>query len=189
MEEITIYEFDFSLIMETKRLYIRFFHENDWKDLLEYLSCKEIYVYEPGDIIDEDKAKELSKKRAANKNFYAVILKENSKLIGHISFNLIEPKYLNTWEIGFIFNPKYQNHGFCTEALKEIIKKAFIENKIHRIVGNCNPENIASWKVMEKAGMEREGHLHKNIYFKKDNNERPLWVDTYEYSILNEYEI
>jgi hypothetical protein len=41
---------------------------------------------------------------------------------------------------------------------------------------------------MEKVDMEREGHLHKNIFFKKDNNEKPLWVDTYEYGILNKYE-
>jgi RimJ/RimL family protein N-acetyltransferase len=174
--------------METERLYIRFFQENDWKDLLEYLSCKEVYFYEPGDVIDEDKSKELCKERSVNKNFYAVILKENNKLIGHISHNQIEPKNLNTWEIGFIFNPKYQNKGYCTEALRKIIEEKFIENKAHKIIGNCNPENIASWKVMEKADMKREGHLIKNIFFRKDNNGKPLWQDTYEYGIINNNE-
>jgi RimJ/RimL family protein N-acetyltransferase len=174
--------------METKRLYIRYFQENDWKDLLEYLSCKEIYIYEPGDIIDEDKAKEVCKRRAANTDVYAIVLKENNKLIGHISFNQTEPLFANTWEVGFIFNPKYQNCGFCTEALKEIIERAFVEDKVHRIIGHCNPENAASWKVMEKAGMEREGRLRKNIFFKQDSNGKPLWIDTYEYGILNKYE-
>jgi RimJ/RimL family protein N-acetyltransferase len=174
--------------METKRLYVRYFQETDWKDLFEYLSCKEIYTYEPGDIIDEDKAKEVCKRRATNTDFYAIIFKENNKLIGHISFNQTEPLFTNTWEVGFIFNPKYQNRGFCTEALKEIIEKFFVEYKVHRIIGHCNPENIASWKVMEKTGMEREGRLRKNIFFKEDSNGNPLWVDTYEYGILNKYE-
>lgn len=159
--------------------------KDDWKDLYDYLSREEIYTFEPGEIISDDRAKEIVLERAAKKNFYALELKENKKMIGHIYFEQIEPKYLHTWETGFIVNPDYQNKGYGTEALRKIIENGFIESKIHRIVGNCNPENIASWKIMEKAGMEREGHLRKNIYFKTDENGNPKWQDTYVYGIIN----
>lgn len=47
-----------------------------------------------------------------------------------------------------------------------------------------NPLNESSWKLLERLGMRREGYLVQNIYFKKDNNDQPIWVDTFEYGIL-----
>jgi hypothetical protein len=32
--------------------------------------------------------------------------------------------------------------------------------------------------------MKREGKLRKNIYFRKDDNGNPIWLDTYEYGLL-----
>jgi RimJ/RimL family protein N-acetyltransferase len=37
---------------------------------------------------------------------------------------------------------------------------------------------------MEKIGMHREGHFRQNIFFRRDEQGRPLWTDTYEYAIL-----
>jgi ribosomal-protein-alanine N-acetyltransferase len=54
------------------------------------------------------------------------------------------------------------------------------------VVAHCNPENIASWRVMEKIGMRREGYFHKNIFFSRDADGTPIWLDTYEYAILKE---
>ncbi|MEG1255083.1 GNAT family protein [Clostridium sp.] len=48
----------------------------------------------------------------------------------------------------------------------------------------CSAENEESWKVLERLKMRREGHLFKNIYFKVDENNKPIWLDTYEYAIL-----
>ena len=50
----------------------------------------------------------------------------------------------------------------------------------------CNPENESSWKLMERVGMRREGHLKKNVFFFKDENGEPIWQDTYEYGLLRE---
>ena len=48
----------------------------------------------------------------------------------------------------------------------------------------CNPVNTTSWRLLERLGMRREGHLIQNIYFKKDENGEPIWSDTFEYAIL-----
>ena len=50
----------------------------------------------------------------------------------------------------------------------------------------CNPENTASWKLLERISMRREGHYKKLAYFKKSPNGKPLWHDAYEYAILAE---
>ena len=178
-------ESNHSFIIETSHLIIRPFNETDWKDLFEYLSLEEIYKFEPGEPIDTKIAQEVSKERSSKNEFYAVVLKTENKMIGHLYFNIIEPKHLNTYELGFIFNPKYQKKGYGTESAKELVKFGFSHLKIHRIVANCNPLNIPSWKLLENIGMKREGYLIKNIYFRNDIDGNPIWQDTYEYAILN----
>lgn len=61
---------------------------------------------------------------------------------------------------------------------------AFKEWKVRRIIATCNPKNEPSWRLLERLNMRREGHLRKNIYFKANNNNEPIWQDTYEYAIL-----
>ena len=55
---------------------------------------------------------------------------------------------------------------------------------IHKIIAHCDPQNIPSWKLLERIKMKREVKQRKNIYFKKDKNKNPIWLDTYEYGIL-----
>jgi len=165
-------------VLTTERLIIRPFQEDDYKNLHEYLSLKETYRFEPGKPISIEEAKKLCLERSKRTGFWAVTLKDgNKKLIGHVSFIQTEPKFFLTWEIGFIFNPAYQGKGYAS---------AFSKLGAHRVVGYCSPENIPSWKVLEKCGMKREGLRRKNAFFRKDKDGQPLWMDSYEYAILAE---
>ena len=156
--------------------------ENDYNDLYEYLSDKETYIFEPSEPITIETAKNLCNERSKSNNFLAVQLK--NKVIGHIYFGQIKPQKLLTWEAGFIFNKKYQGKGYATEALMAIIEYGFKNINIHKITAHCNPKNVSSWKLLERAGMRREGKLRKNIYFNKDKKGNPIWLDTYEYGLL-----
>lgn len=71
-------------------------------------------------------------------------------------------------------------------SAKAVLKEAFEDLGARRVVAMCNPENIRSWRLMERLGMRREGHLIQNIYFKKDTSGNPIWHDTYEYAILKD---
>ena len=132
------------------------------------------------------KAKEIAREFSKGNNFWAATLKDSKKLIGHVSLFQKEPEHLHTWEIGYIFNPVFQNRGYATEATLAVIRHAFNKMDAHRIVGHCSPENPPSWKVLEKCGMQREGLLRKNFYVKKDKNGNPQWLDSYQYAILAE---
>ena len=170
------------ILIKTKRLIIRNFRDNDYNDLFEYLSDKDTYIYEPGEPITIESAKNLCRKRSKNNDFLAVQLR--NKIIGHIYLGQIKPKTIMTWETGFIFNKKYQGKGYATEALKAIIEYGFNNMEIHKIIALCNPKNKSSWKLLERVKMKREGKLRMNIYFKKDEKGNPLWNDTYEYGLL-----
>ena len=167
--------------LETERLIIRRFTPDDWQDLYEYLSQPETVKYEPYEPFSLDEAKQESKRRSADKNFYAVVLKENKKVIGNI---YLSKQDFDIWETGFVFNSYFGRNGYATEAAKAGIDKAFTEYKAHRIFAECNPQNERSWKLLERLHFRREWHLSQNIFFKRDAKGNPIWQDTYIYGIL-----
>jgi RimJ/RimL family protein N-acetyltransferase len=172
--------------METDRLIVRNFKQDDWNDLYEYLSQKEVLRYEPGSTSSQDECMQLASERSKGNNFWAVCLKENDKMIGHLYFQQTDPAEFLTWELGYIFNPSYYRRGYATEASKRIIQYAFEELGAHRIVAMCNPGNAPSWKLMERLHMRREGYFKKKAFFRKNDDGTPIWHDAYEYAILQE---
>ena len=141
--------------LTTERLKIRKFRKNDYNDLFEYLSDIDTYKYEPGEPITLEEAKKLCMERENGDTFFAIEL--DYKIIGHIYLGQIEPKKMNTWEIGFIFNKKFHKKGYAAESIKTLIEYGFRHFKIHKIIAHCNPENISSWKLLERIKMIREG--------------------------------
>lgn len=90
----------------------------------------------------------------------------------------------DTWELGYVFNSKFQGKGYATESAKALIDYAFAQLEARRIIAMCDPKNTSSWHLLERLQMSREGTLLQNIYFKSDCNGNPIWKDTYEYAIL-----
>ena len=79
----------------------------------------------------------------------------------------------------------YRRKGYACEALSAVVAHAFSAGA-HRVFAECDPRNTASWKLLEKAGLKREAHFRKNIYFRKDGNGAPVWKDTFVYAALDE---
>lgn len=173
-------------MLETNRLIIRKFTLDDAEDLFEYLSLPEIYTFEPGDPITRAQADELCKARADGDQFYAVELKETGKMAGHLFFEQTQPAAFLTWELGYIFNPEYQGNGYCTEASQKIMEHAFTALHAHKVVAYCNPLNDASWRVLEKCGLFREGYFKEKAFFRTDRQGNPLWHDCLAYGITAE---
>ncbi len=170
--------------IESGRLIMRKFCCDDWKDLYEYLSNEDVVRYEPYDVFSEEDCKIEAARRSSDKAFWAVCLKESSKLIGNVYFSRQEPEEFSNWEIGYVFNSRYCGNGYASESCRAIINYGFEKLQVRRVVAMCNPENTRSWKLLERLKMRREGHLRKNIYFKRDEKGEPIWSDTYEYAIL-----
>lgn len=174
----------FYMKIETKRLRIRRFSPGDADDLYDYLSQEAVVKYEPYGVYTRAGAAAEAKRRAEDEAFFAVCLKENGKVIGNLYFARQEPEAIMTWELGYVFNSNYWGRGYASEACRAILKYAFEELNAHRVVAMCNPQNTASWKLLEGLYFRREGHLVKNIYFNKNEEGKPLWNDTYIYAML-----
>lgn len=169
--------------MKTDRLLIRKFLPDDWQDLFEYLSDENVVKYEPYETKSQNACRQEAARRADDDAFFAVCLLETNKMIGNIYLGIRE---FNTYEIGFVFNARFQKCGYATEATNAIMGYAFQTLGARRIIAMCNPLNTASWRLLERLGLRRESHLRQNVYFKKDNNGDPIWQDTYEYAILTD---
>lgn len=166
------------MYINTKRLIIRNFEINDWQAVYEYTSTAMSWNIPEGVFSEEDAREFVRENGYEKREHFPVILKDKNILIGHIAFH----KYFgeHTYEIGWVFNPKYHNKGYASEAAQAILEYGFKKMKLHRIIATCQPQNPASYRVMEKIGMRREGYFKKCIPY---GNE---WWDEYYYAILEE---
>ncbi len=88
--------------------------------------------------------------------------------VGHISVEKKEDVYRKDSEIGYLLRTEYWSKGIMTEAVKRICMIAFEELDIERITGLYYEPNVASGRVLEKAGFEYEGLMKKAVF---KNNE------------------
>ncbi|MFD2117197.1 GNAT family N-acetyltransferase [Paenibacillus yanchengensis] len=167
------------MYLQTERLIIRDFQVSDWQDVYSYTSNPIVMKYIPEGVFTEQQAEQFvkeqqSKGKPADK--FAVVLKDREQLVGHLSFE----RYFgdHTYEIGWVFHPSYYNKGYATEAAQAVIAYGFQQLNLHRIVATCQPENPASYKVMEKIGMRKEGFFKQCIPYENG------WWDELYYAIL-----
>jgi RimJ/RimL family protein N-acetyltransferase len=106
----------------------------------------------------------------------AVELRDSGELVGHV--NLIVDPANRQGEIGFIFHPEHQGHGYATEAARALLDHAFQHHGLHRVYGRLEPRNDASARVLEKLGMRREAHLIENEWVKGE------WQSEAVYALL-----
>jgi [ribosomal protein S5]-alanine N-acetyltransferase len=175
-------------MLQTPRLVMRPFLKSDYRDINEYMSALQTYRFERGEPQTLQETKKFCTEFVGKTGpgFWAAVLKENGKVIGQVSFFPEKAPDFLTWEIGYIFNPAFQNKGYATEAARAVIRYAFTELGAHRVVAHCSPENTPSWKVLENCGMRREGTEKKNFLIRNDANGNPVWLDSYQYAILED---
>lgn len=136
------------------------------------------YPYETQMAVEWLNSHEKQKEEHGN-HIFAIRLKDTMQLIGCINIGFNEKHdrgYMGYW-IGYDF----WGQGYCTEALKEIIKYGFSFKNINKIWAEHKTLNIPSGRVMEKAGMTHEGVMRKH-YKQKDDE----YLDMSIKSILRE---
>ena len=170
-----------AFVLETGRLVLRRYREGDLMDLYEYLSDPEVVAFEPYKPMGLEEVKENLKWRMSTEEMIAVELKDTGKMIGNVYLGKREFEAL---EIGYVFNREFWGQGYALESCRALVEWAFA-NGVHRVYAECDPENAGSWKLLERLGFEREGHLKQNVWFWKDESGKPIWKDTYLYAKVN----
>jgi len=171
--------------IETDRLIIREFNEEDFKSIHTYASKPDVTRYLPFGPNNEMDT-QLFLKKVMDYQFqnprcdyeFAVVLKKNNTLIGGCGIHVTS---INNKEgsIGYCYDNEYWGKGYASESTKAIINFGFHKLNLHRIFGTCHPDNMGSAKVMEKVGMIKEGCLREHKL------QKGKWRDSFIYSILD----
>jgi [ribosomal protein S5]-alanine N-acetyltransferase len=172
------------LPLETERLILRDFREEDWQSVQEYASDPEVVRYMFWGPNTEQETKDFILRAMKGRNVYprtaydiVLVNKTDHRLLGACGLYLRSAEN-KEGEIGYVLNRCYWKQGYVTEAARRLVAFGFEELGLHRIYATCDPANTGSYRVMEKTGMQREGYLrdHKLI--------RGIWRDSLLYSIL-----
>lgn len=109
--------------------------------------------------------------------FLFMIALKNNDLIGKIELRIEGHRV----ELGYVMNKAYQGNGYMTETVRAIIHWAFQQPSIYRVYATTSVDNIASQRVMEKAGMQCEGILRRYVV-QPNISDEPR--DSYIYAIV-----
>lgn len=86
---------------------------------------------------------------------WACILKETNSIIGLSGLKYLPD--LEAVDVGYRFLPEYWGRGLATETCKASLRFGFETLQLEEIIGLVLPENKASIRVLEKAGMQADG--------------------------------
>ena len=108
---------------------------------------------------------------------YAITLKNSDTVIGMIAMH---PEGFKVG-IGYVLAHPHWGKGYVTEAALAVTNWLLKQPDIYRVFATCDIENVASARVMEKIGMQREGILRKYILHP---NISDVPRDSYMYAIV-----
>jgi RimJ/RimL family protein N-acetyltransferase len=108
---------------------------------------------------------------------WVIICKEDDALIGMIEMRIDRFRA----DFGYGIARQYWNKGYATEAVKAVVQWALGQESIYRVWAICDVENLASARVLEKGGLQREGTLRRFILHPGVSSEPR---DCYCYSIV-----
>lgn len=142
-------------ILETNRCILRPVTMNDSNDLFEYYSIDIVVKYLPFKAHKNLKDTEYFIKNffldSYNKNkigHFAVVYKNNNKVIGNVGFNNISKKS-KQGEIGICINPSYWGENLSLELAKELLRYGFYDLQLNKITATVYEDNKYSKKPLE----------------------------------------
>ena len=160
------------VVMETPRLILREFTEDDASGMFQLNSDPEVirYTGDPAFKSDEDARLFLRRYDRYQKDGYGrwtVLLKADKDYVGWCGLSYSADT--GETDLGFRLKRSYWNQGIATEAAAYCLNLGFQELGLTRIIGRAMKDNKASIRVLEKIGMtfasEFEAHGAKCVKY------------------------
>jgi RimJ/RimL family protein N-acetyltransferase len=150
-----------SVFLETERLLLRRFTEADIPNLVELDGDPEVMRFINGGrpTPREEVENELLPaflghyERYAGYGFWAAIEKSSGRFLGWFHFRPDEGAVPGEVELGYRLRRSAWGQGYATEGSRALIDKGFAELGVERVVASTMVVNVASRRVMEKAGL------------------------------------
>ena len=170
--------------IETKRLLLRPFREEDAQDMLGYLEHPTVNCFMEMALSSLEEARAEAKKRSTELEYlFAIVLKESGTVIGEIDA-YPEEENPDTFSPCWMLNPAYQGKGYAFEAAFAFFDYLFAEKGARRIYAYTEDYNLSSQHLCEKLGMRKEGFFQEFVSFVNNPDGTPKYENTLQYAIL-----
>ncbi|MDX9992222.1 MAG: GNAT family N-acetyltransferase [Anaerolineales bacterium] len=173
-----------SIFIETIRLVIRPFRDSDLEPFLAYRNDPEVARYQGWEVpyprqnalefIGEMKDAQLVPGAWLQ---LALELRETGETVGDLAIHCMKSDPRQAY-LGYSLARAHWGKGYASEAIRALLDLLFGKLNLHRVVAECDLENDASWRLLERLGFRREAHLLENIFFKG------AYRSEYHYAIL-----
>jgi RimJ/RimL family protein N-acetyltransferase len=168
------------------RLLLRRLQLTDEVDLLELMASEHSFRYIDWSPLDEAEVREwLRKDRVSSLAVpqghlcLGLVLPETAKFIGFLDL-CVDRETVGQAGFMIMIAPSYQKRGYGTEAVYAALGLAFKTINLRRIAVCVDSRNAAARRLLEKAGMRREGEFIKDWHLKGE------WVNSVWYANLAE---
>jgi RimJ/RimL family protein N-acetyltransferase len=156
------------IVAETERLVLRRERPGDLEIWLEHMNTPEVAEMvggvQPPEKVAESFAKMAAASKAGEPSFLLVALKSGGTLIGKCGLAPIEtaaaPEELrNAIQVGWTLRADHWGQGYAREAAEAALSLAFERFGLPCVYAQTSERNMASWRLMERLGMERRAEL------------------------------
>ncbi len=171
------------MIFETARLIARRFGPRDLGPFVAMRDDPEVARYQSWERFTEEDGRgfiaELAQMQPGEPGWFQFALED--KVSGGFAGDcglFIDPADQRLARIGYTIAKPFWNRGLATEAVAGLTDFAFGRFGLHRITASVDPRNVASCRVLEKAGFVKEAHFRQSEWFKGQ------WADDAVYARL-----
>ena len=109
----------------------------------------------------------------------AMVDTKSQALIGSAAITVTNVEH-RRGEIGYVLHRDFWSKGLATEAARMLLRFGFGELQLRRISATCHPNNRASSRVLEKAGLLLEGRLRSHMLVRGE------WRDSLLYAVVSD---
>lgn len=172
------------MLLETPRLHLRRFREQDAPALAAYRSDPAVARYQGWTApVSTESAVALAREfahgdpRRPGWFQYAVELRSRAALVGDLGVRLHDNRMQA--DLGFTMAGEHQGRGYATEAVRAVLHDLFAHG-VHRVSAECDARNTRSARLLERAGFRREGLRRHGTHSKGE------WTDDLLFGLLDD---
>ena len=155
-------------VLETNRLSLRRMSFDDWAGIATILQDPDVMTaYEHAFSDDEVKEwidRQLARYEQYGSGLWAVLRKEDGRLIGQTGLTMQDTPDGQVLEIGYLFDKAYWHQGYATEAAEGCKQYAFGPLDSDEVFCIIRDNNFASQRVAARIGMRPVGQFVKHYY-------------------------
>jgi ribosomal-protein-alanine N-acetyltransferase len=94
---------------------------------------------------------------------FFVLRKSDGVLVGGVTIANVRRGVAQAGSIGYWMGEPYARDGLMSAALRVLMPFSFVTLRLHRLEAACIPTNVASIRLLEKSGFQREGYARQYL--------------------------